>query len=303
MPGGTPYGSPARGAGRVTERSNSPSPRSFRPAPVMKSATLTRRREPSWACSRHSPSSAAVSEIIGPAGRPLQRLPPTVAMFQILNEARNARQHCSNSGAASASQRPPEAVELGDGAGRGDLQCPVRPVVERLPARAAQIHQAPQMRLRLGEQIRAPAQPGVARPPGLTAARVNHGHHCVQVHVSPRLPATASSQVNPAGGRKTTGPEHGKHPPRPPLDWVINQEGSGRNPQYLRGLRSYLPGECEKWVGPIPRDNVPPAAASRGGQVPWGGAAHSEALSHFPYTPAAALIGHKPTLGDTLLRR
>ncbi len=55
---------------------------------------------PSCERSRHTPSSAAVSEIIGPAGSALHRLPPTVAMFQILNEARKARQHCSNSGAA-----------------------------------------------------------------------------------------------------------------------------------------------------------------------------------------------------------
>src|SRR5579859_2200996 len=49
------------------------------------------------------PSSAAVSEIIGPAGSDMQRLPPTVAVFQILNEARKARQHWLISGAASQS--------------------------------------------------------------------------------------------------------------------------------------------------------------------------------------------------------
>ena len=40
-----------------------------------------------------TPPSAEVSEIIGPAGSDMQRLPPTVAVFQILNEARKARQH------------------------------------------------------------------------------------------------------------------------------------------------------------------------------------------------------------------
>src|SRR5262245_10590091 len=40
-----------------------------------------------------TPSSADVSEIMGPAGSDMQMLPPTVAVFQILNEARNARQH------------------------------------------------------------------------------------------------------------------------------------------------------------------------------------------------------------------
>ena len=39
---------------------------------------------------RRAPSA---SEIIGPAGNAMQMLPPTVAMFQILNEARSARQH------------------------------------------------------------------------------------------------------------------------------------------------------------------------------------------------------------------
>lgn len=70
------------------------------PAPVMNSVTGSRRVAPSWPWSRTVPSSAAVREIIGPAGRPLQRFPPTVAMFQILKLARKARQHCSKSGAA-----------------------------------------------------------------------------------------------------------------------------------------------------------------------------------------------------------
>src|SRR5258708_37746690 len=47
-----------------------------------------------------TPSSAAVSAIIGPAGNDMHRLPPTVAVFQILKEARNARQHWSISGEA-----------------------------------------------------------------------------------------------------------------------------------------------------------------------------------------------------------
>lgn len=93
---------PRARAGTVTERSNSPSPRSLRPAPVMKSATFTVRPTPACDWSRQVPSSAAVSEIMGPAGSPLHRFPPTVAMFQILNEARKARQHCSISGAAAA---------------------------------------------------------------------------------------------------------------------------------------------------------------------------------------------------------
>src|SRR6476620_5627010 len=46
------------------------------------------------------PSSAEVSEIIGPAGSDMQMLPPTVAVFQILKEARKARQHWLIRGAA-----------------------------------------------------------------------------------------------------------------------------------------------------------------------------------------------------------
>ena len=56
-----------------------------------------------------TPSSAAVSAIIGPAGSDMHRLPPTVAVFQILNEARKARQHWSISGTAIQSAGPVKA--------------------------------------------------------------------------------------------------------------------------------------------------------------------------------------------------
>ena len=46
------------------------------------------------------PSSAAVSEIIDPAGSDMQMLPPTVAAFQILKEASSERQQVRSSGAA-----------------------------------------------------------------------------------------------------------------------------------------------------------------------------------------------------------
>src|SRR4051812_34837009 len=41
--------------------------------------------------------------IIGPAGSDMQTLPPTVAEFQTLNDARNASQLIRNSGAATQS--------------------------------------------------------------------------------------------------------------------------------------------------------------------------------------------------------
>ena len=51
----------------------------------------------------HTPSSAVVKEIIGPAGNDMTRLPPTVASFQILKEAKNDRQHMGINGAANHS--------------------------------------------------------------------------------------------------------------------------------------------------------------------------------------------------------
>jgi hypothetical protein len=68
--------------------------------PVTKSTTDTRRGSPPRGQSVQTPSSAAVSEIIGPAGSDMQIFPPTVASFQILNEERKDRQHRPNSGAA-----------------------------------------------------------------------------------------------------------------------------------------------------------------------------------------------------------
>ena len=52
-------------------------------------------RRPCGESNRQVPSSAAPSAIIGPAGSPAHRLPPTVATFQILKEARNAWQQRS----------------------------------------------------------------------------------------------------------------------------------------------------------------------------------------------------------------
>jgi hypothetical protein len=51
-------------------------------------------------------SSATVSEIIGPAGSDMQMLPPTVAAFQILNDARKELQHSCTSGRACQSEGP-----------------------------------------------------------------------------------------------------------------------------------------------------------------------------------------------------
>ena len=59
-----------------------------------------RRHRPARSC-RHR-LAPQVSEIIGPAGSDMQMLPPTVAVFQILKEARKARQHWLISGEAAS---------------------------------------------------------------------------------------------------------------------------------------------------------------------------------------------------------
>ena len=78
-------------------------------SPVTKSMAGTWRSLPSSACRVQTPSSDVASEIIGPAGRDMQMLPPTVAVFQILNEARKARQHSSIRNDAGQSGRPGKA--------------------------------------------------------------------------------------------------------------------------------------------------------------------------------------------------
>src|SRR5262249_60012478 len=61
-------------------------------------------RSPAAPCNvEQPPASAAVREIIDPAGKDMHKLPPTVAVFHILKEARKARQHWLISGAASQS--------------------------------------------------------------------------------------------------------------------------------------------------------------------------------------------------------
>src|SRR3981189_3360832 len=74
-------------------RNRSPGASTLRWSPVTNSATGIFRFFPPAGQMVKTPSSAAVSEIIGPAGSDMQMLPPTVAVFQILKEARNARQH------------------------------------------------------------------------------------------------------------------------------------------------------------------------------------------------------------------
>lgn len=82
-------------------------------------------------------------------------------------------------------QRAAEAGQLGDGAGRRDVQGAVRLPGQRGPAHPGEVDQPAQMRLRLGEEVRAAAEPGVTRPPGLPAACVAHVEHRVEIHFVP----------------------------------------------------------------------------------------------------------------------
>ena len=86
------------------QRRISPGASAVRCGPRTNAVTGRRRSPPPGRCSRQVPSRAAVSAIIGPAGRAVQRLPPTLARFQILNEPSSARQHCPTSGAAIQSR-------------------------------------------------------------------------------------------------------------------------------------------------------------------------------------------------------
>lgn len=74
--------------------------RRFSLSPVTKERASTVRADPSAAQSSYRASSATVSVIMGPAGRDIQILPPTVAALQTLNEDRNASQLLVKSGAA-----------------------------------------------------------------------------------------------------------------------------------------------------------------------------------------------------------
>ena len=94
----------------------------------------------------------------------MQTLPPTVAVFQILNDDKNARQHSPINGAAIQSVRCGEGHQPGYFASGGNLEASIADG-QRRPAEAVQIDQAAQMRLRLGEQPRAPGQPCVAVAP------------------------------------------------------------------------------------------------------------------------------------------
>ena len=147
-------------------RSNSPGARTFC---VVAGHEIDHRhavaRSPSRRQSVQTPSSAAVSEIIGPAGSDMQMFPPTVALFQILNEARKDRQHWRISGAALHSGGAATASSSATCTWRRS-PVPGRSIRQRRPAKPVQVDQPAQVGLRFGKQPGAARQPGIAVTPG-----------------------------------------------------------------------------------------------------------------------------------------
>ncbi len=103
-------------------RKRSPGARRLRWLPVTKSMTRIFCSPPPAFQMVQTPSSAEVSEIIGPAGSDMQRLPPTVAVFQILKEAEEGAATLADQRSCEPVGRAGEAIELRDGAGRGNAE-------------------------------------------------------------------------------------------------------------------------------------------------------------------------------------
>ena len=153
-------------AGRRTERSSSPGAKRARPGAghELGDRHLAGRSGP-VPDGAHAVKRRGEPEIIGPAGSARQMFPPTVAAFHTLNEAEQGR--CSTGGSAARAAppaAPPSAVQLSQGARRGDLQ-PVAPAASDGQPNAGHVDQPGAVRLRLGEQPGAAGQRRVARPP------------------------------------------------------------------------------------------------------------------------------------------
>ena len=141
-----------------------------------------------------TPSSAEVREIIGPAGSDMQILPPTVAVFHILKEARNARQHwlisgeaTHSGGQASASSCATVQVADIDKFGLRDGQ--------RRPFQGGEINQPAEMDLRFREQPGPAREPSIAcRPNGQLVPRRRMRNRRNGVRSMDRL--TLSSQMH-----------------------------------------------------------------------------------------------------------
>ena len=132
-----------------------------------------------------TPSSAEVSEIIGPAGSDMQMLPPTVAVFQILKEARNARQHWLISGEAihSGGQASASSCATVQVAAISKVRSPL--TVSAGHFRSVRSISRRQMGLRFREQPGPAREPSIAcRPNGqlVPRRRMRNRGNGVQVH-------------------------------------------------------------------------------------------------------------------------
>ena len=110
-------------------------------------------------------------------------LPPTVATFQILNEANKAFAHWKNSGCAAQPARSRHGGQFGDRAGRADPQ-PVLAVFQGRPAHRGQVDESGGVDLRFGEQPGAAAHDPLARAEDEigAGAGVPVVHDGVQIH-------------------------------------------------------------------------------------------------------------------------
>lgn len=184
-------------AGRSTPVSSSPGASAFAPSPVTRSATASRRWVPSGRAIAATPSSAAVYEVIGPAGSDRQMLPPTVATFWTLNEPSSASQHCrarcapgARDGCAGRQRASSASVQV------AAMRRPSSVSVSAWPAEGVQVKQAPQPRLGLGEQPGAAAEPRVSVAPTRSGGR-RVAADGVQVHARSYLPTASTLLIMP----------------------------------------------------------------------------------------------------------
>ena len=127
-----------------------------------------------------------MSEIIGPAGSDMQMFPPTVASFQILNEAEKRPATL----AEQRRRRPvgrrlvDELIEFHHPAGGGDLQAVLRRS-ERGPIERLEIDERVDVDLGFRKQPGTSGKPGESGFPGgdlLRAGGSANSIYCVQVH-------------------------------------------------------------------------------------------------------------------------
>ena len=126
--------------------------------------------------------------IIGPAESDIQMLPPTVAEFHTLNDARNASQLVRNKSPASQPSGGHKLVQMPDRARRADLETPSIGH-QAGPAKLCEIDQSAHGGLWLRKQPRPPGQPRIAGAPVGTRSiggSADDVHDGVEIH--PGLP-------------------------------------------------------------------------------------------------------------------